>query len=640
MLPFTPMLVEGVSPGSKEALKPPRSKDAALCLPALGIELADAETLRLYLPTGWPRICTRPFFADLSAIFPGITITGYDNEDWDSGRQPGSWALPRDELPVLLEWAELAQQAWSLPEQTDLALPAWLHRQPQPFAPTTQAPKFFETPGGKELLQYQREGVEFGIAKGGRMLLADDMGLGKTVQAIGIAWEFSGEWPVLVTCPSSLRGVWQQQLKKWGGLDETQVQVIYAGSTPIRRDAKWVVVSYALLAKSPTLRRRADGKAYEFLICDECHYVKNPEANRSQAVLEAAATSAHVLLLSGTPILNSAIELFPLLSILDPRILDEETFAKRYFKTTEKGKFGKTKPVWSEPIREKELHTYLFTTVGLRRKKEDVLTQLPPKRRQMIYLATSSADTRALTKLKAMEERLFQHEDEEKGIEAQAITEVLDLVMQAKMKCCSEYVEELIDGGCGKFLLFAHHRKMMDSLEVMLKRRLGGAYIRIDGSTPQVQRPDLVERFQEDEQCHVALLSITALAEGQTLTSAEAVIFAELSWTPGVLLQCEARAHRLGQVGSVLVQFLMLHGSETDERCFRRLERKHHHASMVMDGCAPASLLSEEAPGGRLEGRAEACRGTDKGGMRPKARVRPTTAQCAHPKSRAVPEKE
>ena len=75
----------------------------------------------------------------------------------------------------------------------------------------------------------------------------------------------------------------------------------------------------------------------------------------------------------------------------------------------------------------------------------------------------------------------------------------------------------------------------------------------------------------QDPECHVALLSITALAEGQTLTSAEAVVFAELSWTPGIILQCEGRAHRIGQKGSVLIQYLLL-DCETDRACHRPLD--------------------------------------------------------------------
>ena len=75
----------------------------------------------------------------------------------------------------------------------------------------------------------------------------------------------------------------------------------------------------------------------------------------------------------------------------------------------------------------------------------------------------------------------------------------------------------------------------------------------------------------QDLHCHCGLLSITALAEGQTLTSAEIVIFAELVWTPGTIDQCEGRAHRIGQQGSVLIQYLLLQDSEVDRRCYQQL---------------------------------------------------------------------
>jgi len=168
----------------------------------------------------------------------------------------------------------------------------------------------------------------------------------------------------------------------------------------------------------------------------------------------------------------------------------------------------------------------------------------------------------------------------------------------------------------------------------VLKERVGGGgYIRIDGSTPQRQRADLVKRFQEDLHCHCGLLSITALAEGQTLTSAEIVIFAELVWTPGTIDQCEGRAHRIGQQGSVLIQYLLLQDSEVDRRCYQRLEEKHKHAAKVLDN--KESAFWEETVG-----QEKAKRMAGQGlGDRPDSRPKPFTSYMAHPKSRAEPVK-
>ena len=80
-------------------------------------------------------------------------------------------------------------------------------------------PGFFSEPRAQQLMEYQRQGIKFGIRRGGRVLLADDMGLGKTVQALGIAWEYRDSFPMLIVCPSSLRNVWEDQIQRWLGLD-------------------------------------------------------------------------------------------------------------------------------------------------------------------------------------------------------------------------------------------------------------------------------------------------------------------------------------------------------------------------------------------------------------------------------------
>ena len=98
----------------------------------------------------------------------------------------------------------------------NLQLPAWLQcLTEEKKVEEENVPAFFSEPSSEQLMEYQKAGIRFGIARQGRILLADDMGLGKTVQAIGIAFEYQMQWPLLVICPSSLRNVWEQQLAKW-----------------------------------------------------------------------------------------------------------------------------------------------------------------------------------------------------------------------------------------------------------------------------------------------------------------------------------------------------------------------------------------------------------------------------------------
>uniref|UniRef100_M1A0E0 Chromatin remodeling complex subunit n=1 Tax=Solanum tuberosum TaxID=4113 RepID=M1A0E0_SOLTU len=133
-----------------------------------------------------------------------------------------------------------------------------------------------------------------------------------------------------------------------------------------------------------------------------------------------------------------------------------------------------------------------------------------------------------------------------------------------------------------KFLIFAHHQSMIDSIhEYLLKKKVG--CIRIDGSTPSALRQDLVTDFQEKETIKAAVLSIRAGGVGLTLTAASTVIFAELSWTPGDLIQAEDRAHRIGQVSSVNVCYLLANDT-VDDIIWDVVQSKLDNLGQMLDG--------------------------------------------------------
>lgn len=134
---------------------------------------------------------------------------------------------------------------------------------------------------------------------------------------------------------------------------------------------------------------------------------------------------------------------------------------------------------------------------------------------------------------------------------------------KVKAKAVCEYVNDLLESD-KKFLVFAHHQSMLDELEDELEKKKY-EYIRIDGSTSSENRQMLVQRFQNSEKCQCALLSITAANSGITLTQANLVVFAELFWNPGILVQAEDRVYRIGQKNSVIIQYLCAKGTADDQ---------------------------------------------------------------------------
>jgi len=187
----------------------------------------------------------------------------------------------------------------------------------------------------------------------------------------------------------------------------------------------------------------------------------------------------------------------------------------------------------------------------------------------------------------------------------QMLTELYGATARAKVDAVIEYVLRALQvGRCydvffvqgssqqsnvfagDKFVVFGHHKEMLDALERSLQleeRKSGKEYIRIDGSTESSKRQALVNQFQTDPNCYVALLSMTAAGQGITLNKASFAIFAELFWTPGVLLQAEDRIHRIGQDTPVLIHYLVAKNT-LDDRIWPILSSKLEVLGETLNG--------------------------------------------------------
>jgi SWI/SNF-related matrix-associated actin-dependent regulator 1 of chromatin subfamily A len=276
-------------------------------------------------------------------------------------------------------------------------------------------------------------------------------------------------------------------------------------------------------------------------------------------------------------------------------------FAQRYCAGS---RFG-----WNGSSNPGELHAVLSRLVMIRRLKKDVLTELPAKVREKIVISLQSGE--AVTKVKAIRQRMQQMRDDNGGQggnsmeEKRLMNELYQQSAFAKCRPVAEYVETLLDssaGGAGddddqKFLFFGHHTCMLDSVSEMLRKRKI-QFIRIDGSTPSDTRQSLVDKFQNDAHTRVAVLSIKAAGMGLTLTAASVVVFGELSWTPGDIVQAEDRAHRIGQRSCVNVQFLCAKNT-VDDIMWGSISNKLETLGQVLDGQKGDTLMLKHAGKGR-----------------------------------------
>ena len=441
------------------------------------------------------------------------------------------------------------------------------------------------------MFPFQIEGVKYGLSRGGRVLIGDQMGLGKTVQALALISCYREEWPCLILVPTSLRDAWHEALRRWLDVRPGLIASVGSGAEAHKINAAtFAIVPYSLVGK---MQGKLAARNFQVVVCDESHFIKDAKAQRTKAVVPLLKAARRAICLTGTPALSRPVELYSQVEALRPNVFTKFTeFAQRYCAGS---RFG-----WQGCENPDELYATISRLVMVRRLKRDVLTQLPPKQREQVCIALDKK-TEAYREMKAVQEQLQRLRDHAKdnglllgaGGDGKMNVEEKRLmnayyIASAKAKATSvqDYLETLLDGsGAGdKFLFFAHHKELLDAASAILRKRKT-QFIRIDGATPTSERGGLVQQFQTVDAIKVAVLSIKAAGMGLTLTAASTVVFGELSWTPGDIVQAEDRAHRIGQASSVLVQFLHAKNS-VDDVMWAVVQNKLENLGQVLDGHA------------------------------------------------------
>ncbi|XP_031737884.1 SWI/SNF-related matrix-associated actin-dependent regulator of chromatin subfamily A-like protein 1 isoform X2 [Cucumis sativus] len=446
------------------------------------------------------------------------------------------------------------------------------------------------------LLPFQREGVRFILQHGGRALLADEMGLGKTLQAIAVAACVREAWPVLILTPSSLRLHWAAMIQQWLKIPSSDIHVVlsqYCGSnkggftilsssskSSLHLDGLFNIISYDVVQKLQNILMASE---FKVVIADESHFMKNAQAKRTVACVPVIQKAQYAILLSGTPALSRPIELLKQLEALYPNVYKNvHEYGNRYCKG---GTFG----LYQGASNHVELHNLMKATLMIRRLKKDVLSELPQKRRQQVFLDLAEKDIREIRalfcELEVVKGKIKACRSEEveslKFQQKNLINKIYTDSAEAKIPAVLNYLETVIEAGC-KFLVFAHHQPMIDAIHQFFQKKKVNC-IRIDGGTPPAMRQALVSEFQQKDSIMAAVLSIKAGGVGLTLTAASTVIFAELSWTPGDLIQAEDRAHRIGQVSSVNIHYLLANDT-VDDIIWDVVQSKLENLGQMLDG--------------------------------------------------------
>jgi SWI/SNF-related matrix-associated actin-dependent regulator 1 of chromatin subfamily A len=460
-------------------------------------------------------------------------------------------------------------------------------------------------PDGCKYDPYQKAAVAYAKGRDG-VLFGDEMGLGKTIEAIGVINSDESIKSALIICPATPKLNWQRELRKW--LVRPMTVGIANGTFPA---TDIVIINYEQLKKHhDAIRAR---QPWDALIVDECHYLKNKQAQRTGLVFGKWSKETRAweieplkarrrLFLSGTPFLNRPVELWPIVQALDKKGLGAnwKSFVTRYCAGYH-GSYG-----WdvSGASNLDELQARLRASIMIRRLKRDVLKELPPKRRQIIALQPEGAAARkAVAKENAAEaaaearlealriavelskasenpadyQRAVEALQEAAAVAFEEISKVRHEVALAKIPQVIEHLENCIESS-GKVICFVWHHDVAHALAT----HFGDTAVMLTGETPQKDRMPAVDAFQGNGRKTLFIGSIGAAGEAITLTASSHVVFAELWVVPGKMSQAEDRAHRRGQSASVLVQHLVLDGSY-DQRAAEILVEKQRNLDAALD---------------------------------------------------------
>uniref|UniRef100_A0A8B9GKC2 ZRAB3 endonuclease n=1 Tax=Amazona collaria TaxID=241587 RepID=A0A8B9GKC2_9PSIT len=446
----------------------------------------------------------------------------------------------------------------------------------------------------KKLLPFQEKGITFALQRKTSIfnfyLFFSQMGLGKTIQAIAISYYYKNEWPLLIVVPSSLRYPWVDEMEKWiPELSPDDISIIQNKTDTGRiSTSKVTILGYGLLTSdAQTLVDTLYRQNFKVVVIDESHYMKSRSATRSKILLPIVQKAVRAILLTGTPALGRPEELFMQIEALFPRRFGTwNEYAKKYCNARVRF-FGK-RPQWDcrGASNLEELHQ-LLSEIMIRRLKNDVLTQLPPKVRQRISFDLPQAAAKNLNTTFAEWEKLMRNLNSDSA--KSHFSEVMNLITRmyketaiAKAGAVKDYIKMMLENDKLKFLVFAHHLSMLQACtEAVIEKKV--RYIRIDGSVPSAERIHLVNQFQKDPDTRVAVLSIQAAGQGLTFTAATHVVFAELYWDPGHIKQAEDRAHRIGQCSSVNIHFLIAKGT-MDILMWAMLNRKAKVTGSTLNG--------------------------------------------------------
>lgn len=433
---------------------------------------------------------------------------------------------------------------------------------------------------------YQVDFIRFMLQREGRGLLADDMGTGKTLQSLMWAM-YARRYPCLIVVLAPTKAQWERAWKQWhpkGHPQRDNIKVLY-GRTPepieegVNYIINWDILCDWTGSTAKGLPMRMDGPLgrahFRYLIGDEIQKIGNPSSKMSKAFRALGRKSQDLAALSGTPIRSRPKQFWPILNLLDKdNFPNHFHFLNRYCDPKSNG-FGMQYDGSSNP---EELF-FKVQPLMLRRMKKDVMKDLPPKTTVVVPLEVNRT---AMDQYKTEETEVFTDTEASVKEQRDRVAGLLHSAYLLKEKAALEWVQEFLEIGGGKLILFCWHR---DVVSLAVKELSKYSPAQIDGGITGHKREGMVEKFRTDPKCRLLVANIQAGGTGLDglQDACSHVAFLEFSHTATDHAQAEDRLHRGGQMMPVTAYYLI--APETvDDDAIESLDRGKAVIGQLLDG--------------------------------------------------------
>lgn len=414
-----------------------------------------------------------------------------------------------------------------------------------------------------KLYQHQKEAI-FVMCNRRHNLLSFEQGLGKTITSASLSI-LTEVQKSLIVCPAICKWNWYHELRKWGVADE-DITIIDSRKTKNSKNEKFIIINYDILEKfSDKLLSRDIGH----LICDECHYIKNPKTKRFKSLKKIVVNKRpKISLLTGTPIKNRIVDLFAYLKLVShPLGANYQNFVDRYTLYYET-KWGKN-IIKGKNLR--ELST-MISNFMIRKTKDECL-DLPKKIITRYYFELDDY----LDEYEACLKDIVKRKNSS-IVDIESSIHLLNIITaKSKIKSISKLIKDLIYED-KKVVVFSSYREPLK----MLQEEFKDSCVLIDGSVPAHKRQDLIDKFKTEDDTKIFFGNMIAAGVGINLENASDVIFINFPFTVSELSQATDRLHRIGQENQVNVYYTICTAT-VDESIYNIIANKADDINKVLN---------------------------------------------------------